>query len=620
VDGLAPLELVIVILFAILFAWIAASFWLACFGLLTRLDGTALLPLPAGRQQSEARTAILMPVYNEDVGQAFARLQAICESLNGVPGFDVYILSDSTDPAHWIAEELAWQTLRDAVPGMGIFYRHRNRNVGRKSGNIQDFCENWGSLYDYMVVLDADSLMQGATLRALVRLMDANPRAALIQTQVTLAGRVSLFARLLQFSSSIYGPVYAAGLASLQGPDGNYWGHNAIIRVRAFMAHCGLPRLKGRPPFGGEIMSHDFIEAAFLRRAGWQVWMAPDLEGSYEEPPPTIHDFLKRDRRWCQGNLQHLKVIFAQGLRMPSRLHLAMGIMSYLSSPLWLLLLLVSAAAMLHDRPSALATYIGTLPSLSLSISHTTELVTLAGATLALLYAPKLMGLMALLRRPGALTAHGGRGAVLTGVVLESLFSTLFAPIVMLQQSWYVAMIVMGISTGWPAQQRQDRPLPLGFVVRHFALHMLIGLGAGWLLWRAMPHGFGWFVPLLAGMVLAIPLVYLTSSLELGMWFRRRGLFVTPSESAPPPLLVRAHDLASTARLPPDLPRRLLDDAGLMALHLRLLEQNPTPPPDRPALTRLVEDARARRTRDFSKADWTQLLSDPESLKTLAAP
>src|SRR6185295_7515978 len=198
--------------------------------------------------------------------------------------------------------------------------------------------------------------------------------------------RHSLFARIQQFASSVYGPIHAAGLAFLQGPDGNYWGHNAIIRVHAFMQHCGLPRLPGKPPFGGEIMSNDFIEAALLRRAGWDVWMAPDIGGSFEEPPPTLLDYLVRDRRWCQGNLQHLRIVFAQGLSLPSRLHLAMGIMSYVSSPLWLLLLIVSAIDMMNAVPPPPADYIGLQPSLPFTVSHSAELVILVLATLILLY------------------------------------------------------------------------------------------------------------------------------------------------------------------------------------------------------------------------------------------
>ena len=233
-------------------------------------------------------------------------------------------------------------------------------------------------------------------------------------------GRSSLFARIQQFSSSVYGPIHAAGLAFLQGPDGNYWGHNAIIRVHAFMQHCGLPRLPGKPPFGGEIMSHDFIEAALLRRAGWDVWMAPDIGGSFEEPPPTLLDYLIRDRRWCQGNLQHLRIVFAQGLALPSRLHLAMGIMSYVSSPLWLLLLVVSVDRHDERQGAAAGSYIGLHPSLPLLVSHAAELVILVLATLVLLYGPKLLAVIAVLESPDATRAHGGAGAVLWSALVGS--------------------------------------------------------------------------------------------------------------------------------------------------------------------------------------------------------
>ncbi|HEV7960581.1 MAG TPA: glycosyltransferase, partial [Rhizomicrobium sp.] len=234
VDGIDALELSFLILFAILFGWITISFWMGVFGAFARLTGAGLLPLKESREPSTSRTAILMPIYNENVDRVFSGVQAIFDSLAGAHGFDFFILSDSTDPANWVAEEVAWQRLRMSLePDARIFYRHRHKNVGRKSGNIQDFCENWGTAYDYMLVLDADSVMSGETLNALVRLMDANPKAALIQAPASLVGRATLFARIQQFASSAYGPTYNAGLSWLQGADGNYWGHNAIIRVRA---------------------------------------------------------------------------------------------------------------------------------------------------------------------------------------------------------------------------------------------------------------------------------------------------------------------------------------------------------------------------------------------------
>ncbi|HEY0266154.1 MAG TPA: glucans biosynthesis glucosyltransferase MdoH [Rhizomicrobium sp.] len=629
VDGITIRETVILVLFTILFAWIASSFWLVCFGAFARFSNTNLLPLKPPSGTSAARTAILMPIYNEDVARVFSGVRAIWESAG--PDFDFYVLSDSTNPANWVAEELEWQALKTALASSSeaagqseksidahIYYRHRPRNVGRKSGNIQDFCENWGQLYDYMVILDADSLMTGKALSRLVGLMDANPRVALIQAPPQLVGRHSLFARIQQFASSVYGPLHASGLAFLQGPDGNYWGHNAIIRVHAFMQHCGLPKLPGAPPFGGEIMSHDFIEAAFLRRAGWEVWMAPDIGGSFEEPPPTLLDHLIRDRRWCQGNLQHLRILFAQGLTLPSRLHLAMGIMSYVSSPLWLLLLVVSAVDMMSFKPADPASYIGRLPSLALDVSHAAELGILVVATLTLLYLPKFLAVAALLEDADATRAHGGIGALLIGTLWESLFSTLMAPVVMLQHSWFVLSVLMGMATGWGSQQRTDRALPLDYVARQFWPHTLVGMAATVILWKYAHDSFGWFVPLLAGMLVAIPLVVLTSSPLLGRVTREDGLFLVPSETRGLAVLNRAHALAAAREdNSRDVRQRVLDDARVRELHLALLAGVPAPAADPVRLGTLLDQARRRETQGFSRDDWTLLLSDAESLKYL---
>jgi membrane glycosyltransferase len=620
VDGFSVREIVILILFAILFAWIALSFWMTVFGAFARFTKQELLPLRPAAGPSAARTAILMPVYNEDVGRVFSGVRAIRESAG--PDFDFFILSDSTNPANWVAEELAWQKLkRELGEDARIFYRHRARNTGRKAGNIQDFCENWGQLYDYMVILDADSLMTGKTLSHLVGLMDANPRAGLIQAPAQLVGRNSLFARIQQFASSVYGPIHTAGLAYLQGPDGNYWGHNAIIRVHAFMQYCGLPRLPGRPPFGGEIMSHDFIEAALLRRAGWDVWMAPDIGGSFEEPPPTLMDYLIRDRRWCQGNLQHLRIVFAQGLTLPSRLHLAMGIMSYVSSPLWLLLLIVSGAEMMSYRPAPRPAVFDVQPVLPLYVSHAAELGILVFATLVLLFGPKLLAVGAMLEDASLTRAHGGTRALIAGLFWESLFSTLMAPIVMLQHSWYVFSIIMGMATGWNPQTRTDRALPLELVARKFTAHTVIGAAATFVLWHYAPSGFNWFLPLLAGLLLSIPLVVLSSSPLLGEVTREDHLFLVPSESRGLRVLDRAHALAEGHEAPPDQAQQLvLDDARVRELHLALLENAPPPPVDPLLLWSLRERAKRRELASFSREDWALLLSDPESLRALSQP
>jgi membrane glycosyltransferase len=623
VDGVDPLEFLFLALFALLFGWITLSFWMAVFGAFARLTGAVLLPLSEGPARSASRTAILMPVYNEDVARTFSGVQAIYDAVAATGGFDFFILSDSTEPANWIAEEVAWKDMRASLePDARVFYRHRHRNIGRKSGNIQDFCENWGAHYDYMVILDADSLMSGETLAALVRLMDANPRAALIQAPATLVGRATLFARIQQFASSAYGPTYNAGLAWLQGGDGNYWGHNAIIRVRAFQQHGGLPKLPGRPPFGGEIMSHDFVEAAFLQRAGWEVWMAPDLAGSYEEPPPTIYDHLKRDRRWMQGNLQHGRIMLAQGLRMPSRLHLAMGIMSYLSSPLWLLLLLASVVEMFLPPGIEPFSFAGRHPELALSVSRSVPLLQLVTATLVLLYAPKLLALMVLLAQPEAVKAHGGIANILRSVILESVFATLLAPVVMLAHSWMLINILLGRATGWGTQTRDDRALPFWLVFRAYWPHSLIGILASAALYRFAPDSLEWFVPLLLGWILSIPLVQISSSLKLGMAVARDHLFLVPSETGVIPVLKRAHQLVEkrqAAARADDYRQLVLDDPEIRALHLRLLEEIPPPrEAPHPALAALIDAARRRETGSFSRQDWVALLSDSESLAALA--
>ncbi|HET7083895.1 MAG TPA: glucans biosynthesis glucosyltransferase MdoH [Rhizomicrobium sp.] len=618
-DGFTWREIVILALFAILFSWVAMSFWLTVFGAWVHFTKTNLLPLKPAGELSAARTAILMPVYNEDVARVFSAVQAIWESAGA--DFDFYVLSDSTNPANWVAEELEWKRLKDALgESARIFYRHRPRNTGRKAGNIQDFCENWGQLYDYMVILDADSLMTGKTLAHLVGLMDANPRVALIQAPPQLVGRQSLFARMLQFASSIYGPLHASGLAFLQGPDGNYWGHNAIIRVHAFMQQCGLPRLPGRPPFGGEIMSHDFIEAALLRRAGWEVWMAPGIGGSFEEPPPSLLDYLIRDRRWCQGNLQHFKILFAQGLTIPSRLHLAMGIMSYVSSPLWLLLLAVSVADMMTAGTSPL---IGLEPALPPSMAQASALVILVVATLVMLYGPKILAVIALLEDPHATRAHGGTGKVLLSAFWEAVFATLMAPIVMLQHSWFVFTILMGMATGWNAQARADRALPLALVIGKFAPHTIAGIGAAMLLQRYAPGSYNWFLPLLAGLWFAIPLALLSSSPLLGKLARGDGLFLTPSETRGSKVLSRAHTLTDSYQADACQPVRaelVLEDAQVRDLHLALLADTPVPPADPLKLWSLRERARRGDTAQFSRDDWTVLLSDSESVKALSLP
>src|SRR5260221_1670634 len=313
--GFNAVTVSILVLFTISFGWIACSFWTALLGFIVRVAGgdPASLGWAGATTPLRERTALVMPIYNEDPVRVPAGLEATLRGLllaSDAGHFDAFVLSDTTDPKIAEEEQQAVLTLRrrigDRIP---IYYRRRQRNHGRKAGNIADFCERWGGAYAHMVVLDADSVMSGSTLVALAGLMEAHPDAGIIQTGPVPTNPETVFARILQFGSRLYGPVLSSGLAFWQLGDANYWGHNAIIRVAAFTEHCGLPVLPGSAPLGGEILSHDFVEAALIRRAGWKVWIVPELEGSYEELPANVIDYAKRDRRWCQGNLQHARLL-----------------------------------------------------------------------------------------------------------------------------------------------------------------------------------------------------------------------------------------------------------------------------------------------------------------------
>ncbi len=581
-EGLTPLKVVLLLLYAILILWISASFWSAAMGfwqLLIRYDyfvrrrrkvAQSDTPLPA-----DVRTAILMPVYNENPGRVFAGIRAIWRSLQETgqaDAFDFFILSDTRDADTWVREECEWYRLCEETGAHGrIFYRNRKENIARKSGNVADFVERWGGRYRYMIVLDADSLMAGDTLVRMMRLMEANPDTALIQAPPVPVNRETLFARILQFASTAYGPIFTAGAGFWQLGDSNFWGHNAIIRVAPFAAHCGLPQLPGREPFGGEILSHDFVEAALLRRAGWRVWLAYELDGSYEELPPTLIDYAKRDRRWCQGNLQHARLIFARGFHRISRLHFAMGVMSYLSSPLWLLFLLLTAVDSYIQAQAIPVYFFGNRIEPVWPVSFAVEMKIVLIFTLAMLFLPKLMALILLAFDGARRRAFGGILRATVSTLLESLFSILVAPVLMLFQTRFVWAILLRRTIGWPVQQRADRRTKFAEAVAAHGLQTLAGVAAGLITFFYVPDYFWWFLPVLCGVLLSIPLSMVSSSRRLGRITRKLGLFLTPEERQRPAVLA-SFDAAMAAA-----PRRdatacdALREPYAHALHLALL-------------------------------------------------
>jgi membrane glycosyltransferase len=541
VDGLSVAEIGILAVFGLTFAWICYAFATALAGFLLHLtrDVGALTTDRLVRVQggpAAGRTALVMPICHEAPGEVAARLAAVWRSLadtGRLAEFDLFILSDSRNPRVVREEQVMWARLCAELGAAGrLFYRVRADNHGRKAGNIAEFCRNWGAGYRYFVVLDADSVMTGETLVRLVDLMEANPAAGLIQTVPQPVGGRTLFARIQQFAAQLYCPLFATGTAYWYLDRSNYWGHNAIIRTHAFMTSAGLPTLSGAPPLGGEIMSHDFVEAALLRRAGWSVWLVPELGGSYEELPPTISAFAKRDRRWCLGNLQHLRLLAVKGLCPASRMHLAMGAFAYLASPLWLLLLVLTMFEAL--RVGELLGLSGDSVLPAWPFAEQVETVGLFCLTMAMLLLPKFMGLALAVGTPARRAALGGAGRMIKSALVEILFSALLAPVLMLEQTKAVAGTLLGGCVSWGAQPRGGSGESWRAVVRRYAGTTLIGAIWALVAWLLTPALLPWLAPVLLGLLLAIPLALLSGRTDLGLAARRRGWFLTAEEIRPP--------------------------------------------------------------------------------------
>ena len=553
VGGVTPLEWVLLVLFVANFSWIALACMSAFAGFVWLLLVQRKPPLPpvALRQ----RTAIVMPIYNEAPARVFAALEAMIEEVEASGlghAFEWFFLSDTTDPEIFVAEEQAYLAMRERLgQSCRLFYRHRPKNLNRKSGNIEEFVTRWGGRYPHMVVLDADSLMTGNTIIALAAAMEADPDAGIIQTIPLIVNRNTLFARLQQFAARIYGPVIAAGVSVSMGRDGNYWGHNAIIRTKAFAAHCGLPVLRGRPPLGGHILSHDFVEAALIRRAGYAVYMLPSLGGSYEECPPSLIDLSTRDRRWCQGNLQHSRVLLAKGLHPMSRQHFVTGIMAYAASPLWMAQLIVGIIIVLqasYIRPEYFPSSFTLFPAWPrFDPERSLELF---GLTMTILLLPKFLGLALGLIQGTTRRNAGGALRLLASALFEIIMSALLAPIMMLIQSGHVMHFVFGFDTGWDPQRRDDGSIPFAAIVARHRSHVAMGLltlVAGLSISASL---VAWMSPTILGLLLAIFLSWGTGLLSVGLALRRAGLLITPEEQIAPPVVARANFLASDPARP----------------------------------------------------------------------
>jgi membrane glycosyltransferase len=554
------LQWILLALFVINFSWIALAFSSSCMGFALLLKRCLASRMGLWRQDSpdsdadsaplKYRTALVMPVYNESPDRVFGAITAIRESVESTghgDSFDYFILSDSTNPEVWIQEEALFLEIRKLKsPGAErVFYRHRSQNTERKTGNIRDFIMRWGGAYEHMIILDADSLMTGACIVHLAQAMERDETAGIIQSLPIIINRNTLFARLQQFAACVYGPIIVHGLASWMGIDGNYWGHNAIIRLKAFAAHCGLPVLSGPPPFGGPILSHDFIEAALVRRAGWSVTLLPDLSGSYEESPPTLIDLMQRDRRWCQGNLQHIRLLWTPGFKLASRQHLMTGIMGYLAAPFWFLQLLIGIVLVLQTqyvRPEYFSHEFSLLPIWPRFDAQ--RALWLFALTMSILLMPKILGMVLTLIRGWS----GNAWKLCLSTVFEILFSALLAPILMVVQSFTVLHILLGSDSGWTTQRRDDGTLTWWAIIRYHLGHTFLGIFASITSFKIAFSLFAWMSPTALGLLLSIPLSWFTGLPKIGLLLKQWGLLSIPEEANPPAVLLRSANVTGGLR------------------------------------------------------------------------
>ncbi|HET6725196.1 MAG TPA: glucans biosynthesis glucosyltransferase MdoH [Gammaproteobacteria bacterium] len=627
--GQTALEAAVLVTFIGLFAWISIGFWTAFAGFFTllfnlrRLAITRICEARGSDHAPLARTAILMPIYNEDPRRVFAGLRTTYLSLQKtgqLEHFQFFVLSDTTDAARSVQEELEWSEFCRSLGAFGrVHYRRRRTHIKRKSGNIGDFCRRWGATFTYMIVFDADSVMAGPTLVKMVQMMEVRPEAGIIQTPPVTANRVSLFARIQQFANRVYGPMFTAGVHFWQLGECYYWGHNAIIRIKPFIEHCGLSRLPGNGPLGGEILSHDFVEAALMRRAGWEVWVAYDLGGSYEETPPTLLDELKRDRRWCQGNLQHLRLLGTRGLSAAHRAMFVNGVMAYASAMIWLLFLILSTAEVAVQALTPVK-YFSSKPSLFPIWPewHPNWALALVVSTAGLLFLPKILSWALTVLKPPPTRCFGGFFRLTFSVLLETIVASLLAPIRMLFHAKFVLTTLIGRQVKWGAQVREDAETGWLTAIRyHGGATVIAIIWAGGVYWLN-PAFFWWLAPIVSALVFSIPLSVFLSRVRLGRLARRAGLFTIPEEiEAPAEIAALNAELATTAAAVDPFIHAVVDPQA-NAIHLAMLRLKRSMPPEKAKrLVRIRTKALKFGPTVLTALDKSDLLQDVSSMQML---
>ncbi len=634
-SGLRSAEILLILVFIPLYYQLNVGFWTALIGVWLQnrpeddpLDLWRTLSPDEQSAPLTATTAIIIPVYNEDVTRVWEGLRSTYISLKKtgqLEHFDFFVLSDSDNTNKWMEEETAWLELCRQLGAFGkIFYRKRRKPINRKSGNVSDFCRRWGKRYRYMLVFDADSLMSGGLMVAMTRIMEKNPGIGILQTFPQQIASETMLGRLMQFAQALYGPAFMAGINYWQGGEANFWGHNAIIRLEPFIKYCALPPLPKTVPFGGHILSHDFVEAALMRKAGLAVRLLPTHRGSYEEGPPTMIDMLKRDRRWCQGNMQHFWLLFAKGWHMMSRLNFFHGVLSYVSSLLWFVFLVLS-------------TYLAATP-----VKETTLQTQLAGQlllwlTVVLIFLPKSVILIDEMLTGRLFKPAKMRLLTLVSSILDTIIFTLMAPVMMWFHMRFVIKIVLGQGVSWVAQRRKmgggvdwrEVILTFGGVTMLGALWAVIAWFVSWHQYvhsdgQTDPYGFLiWISPILISMLLSIPVVIWLSSNKSG---KRFGLFLTPSEVHPPSVMVdlEAHleEVEGRMQLAPEIERnyglmQVCLDPYVNGLHVSLLRRRRNAKDSREYMEEMAARLIRNGPQSLNQREMSAIMNDTETVSNL---
>jgi len=540
--GFTTLHLIILTIFFILTWQIGLGITLSIFGFFSyprrsKFDHITETINYSDEEIPLASTAILLPIYNEDTQRVYEGIRATFLSLKKygtLENFDFFILSDSTNVDKWIMEESLWVKLCQQLDAFGkIYYRRRENNFLKKAGNIADFCKSWGSRYRYMICFDADSLMSGETITSLVKIMEKNPGIGICQTAPKIINSSTLFSRMLQFCSHFYGPLFRSGLNYWQQEKGNYWGHNAIIRIVPFMEHCSLPRLPGKEPIGGKILSHDFVEAALIQKAGWTVWMAHNLDGSFEETPHNLIEFAMRDRRWLQGELQHIWILLSKGIPFINKFHIFIGIMSYFSSFLWFIFLILSSIAVYQAHVEGLSLIVvGSFADfINISIGQEFFLIFVIIVTILLL--PKFLSyLRYFIFYRSEFLKYGGMKKSFQSILFEIVFSAMTAPILMLFHSKFVFYTLLGKGITWSTQKRNaEHGITIQTAISMHGMQTIIGLIWAVAAYYCSSAFFWWFTPISVSLLLSIPFSIIISKKSTGKYLFSHGIFLTPPET-----------------------------------------------------------------------------------------